>query len=135
MIYGGRFDAQAWYEIMDKYEVTNFAAAPTAYRMIMAAGDELSKRYRIKARRFTSAGEYLNPEVSEWFKKHFGVSVSDQYGLTEVAMILDNYPFMPEKPGSMGRPLPGFEVKIMDEEGNELPPGESGIIMVKKNPF
>lgn len=135
LVYGGRFDAQAWYDIMDRYEVTNFASTPGAFRIIMAAGEELPKRYKIKARRFTSAGEYLDPEVSRWFKEHFGVGISDQYGLTEVGMFIDNYPFMPEKPGSMGRPLPGYEVRIMDEKGNEIPPGKTGIIMVRYHDY
>lgn len=135
LVYGGRLDTQTWYEIMERYEVTNFAAAPTWYRMIMAAGDELPKRYKIKARRFTSAGEYLDPKVSQWFKEQFGVGISDQYGLTEVGMVLGNYPFLPEKSGSMGRPLPGFDVRLMDEDGHEVPQGATGIIMVKKHDF
>lgn len=135
LIYNGRLDAQQWYEVMDKYEVTNFAAAATMYRMIMAAGDGLSKRYKVKARRYTSAGDYLNPEVSIWFKEHLNAGISDQYGLTEVGIVVGNYPFMPEKPGSMGRPLPGFDVKVVDEEGKELPRGETGIVAVKYNNY
>lgn len=135
LLYGGRMDAKTWYHVMDRYEVTNFAAAPTWYRMIMAAGDELPKRSRIAARRFTSAGEYLDPKVTQWFAEKFGVSISDQYGLTEVGMILGNYPFLPEKPGSMGHPLPGFDVRVVDDSGCEVPQGETGIVAVRKNPY
>jgi acetyl-CoA synthetase len=135
IVYGGRLDAETWYQIMERFQVTNFSAAPTLYRMVMAAGDELRSRYRLRPRRFTSGGEYLNPQVSDWFKKRFGVGISDQYGLTEVGMLLGNYPFMPEKVGSMGRPLPGYEVKIMDDDGREVPQGQTGIIMVKKHDY
>lgn len=137
LIYGGRMDPESWYKIMDKYEVTNFAAAPTFYRMIMAAGDRLadSRKDRVNAWRYTSAGEYLDPKVSLWFKEKFGTSISDQYGLTEIGMVLGNYPFMHGKPGSMGRPMPGYNVRVADEDGNEMPQGETGIIMVEKNDF
>jgi acetyl-CoA synthetase len=137
LVYGGRMDAENWYKIMDTYEVTNFAAAPTLYRMVMAAGDELADSYkgRVKAWRYTSAGEYLDPKVSMWFEEKFGVSISDQYGLTEIGMVLGNYPFMPAKPGSMGRPMPGYNVRVVDEHGNEVRQGETGIIMVEKNDF
>ena len=120
---------------MERYEVTNFAAAPTWYRMIMAAGEELPERYAIKPRRFTSAGEYLDPKVRQWFQERFGAAISDQYGLTEIGMILGNYPFMLEKPGSMGRPLPGFDVRLISEDGREAPRGETGIIAVRKNDY
>ena len=137
LVYGGRIDAESWYRIMDTYEVSNFAAAPTLYRMIMAAGDGLADSYkgRVKAWRYTSAGEYLDPKVSLWFQEKFGACISDQYGLTEVGMVLGNYPFMPEKPGSMGRPMPGYNVRVLDEDSNEVPQGETGIIMVEKNDF
>jgi acetyl-CoA synthetase len=135
MVYGGRMEAENWYKIMDKYEVTNFAAAPTLYRMVMAAGDELANQYKdkIKAWRYTSAGEYLDPKVSTWFKEKFGATISDQYGLTEIGMVLGNYPFMLDKPGSMGRPIPGFNVQVLDEKGDPVPQGETGIIMVEKH--
>ncbi len=135
LVYGGRFDAKAWYEIMERYEVTNFTAAPTAYRTIIAAGDDLPKQYKLKVRRFSSGGEYLNPEASLWCQKHFGASISDQYGVTETGMNLGNFPFMKEKLGSMGKPCPGFELTIMDEEGTELPTGQTGLIAVRRHKY
>ncbi len=135
LVYGPRFDVKNWYEVMKRYKVTNFSAAPTTYRTILAAGNDLPRHYKLKVRRFTSAGELLNPEVVLWFKKHFGVPVSDQYGATEVGMVLGNYPFMKNRPGSMGRPFPGFEVKIMDETGRTAPPGQTNLLCVRKHPF
>ncbi len=135
LIYGGRFEPRAWYEIMERYEVTNFTAAPSAYRAIAAAGEGLAKEHKLKARRLTSGGEHLNPEVYLWFQQHLGLTIADQYGTTEAGILLSNYTFMKEKLGSMGKPYPGFEVTIMDEEGNELPPGETGIVVAKKHRF
>ncbi len=135
LLLNGKLDAQRWYKIMESYGVTSFSAAPTLYRQIMAAGDDLPRLYRLKVRRFTSGGEYLDPKVNEWFRERIGVGISDQYGLTEVGMVLGNYPFQPEKVGSMGRPLPGFDVRLLDEDGREAPQGETGIISVKKNDF
>ena len=135
LVYGGRFDARTWYEIMQKYEVTNFTAAPTAFRTVIAAGDDLPQQYKLKVRRLSSAGESLNPESSLWFQKHFGVSMSDHYGATEVGMTLGNYPFMKEKLGSMGKPCPGFEVAIIDEKGNKLAPGQTGLIAVRRHKY
>jgi acetyl-CoA synthetase len=135
LVHGGRFDAKTWYEIMQRYEVNNFTAAPTAFRTVIAAGDDLPQQYRLKVRRLSSAGEALNPEASLWFEKHFGVPMSDHYGATEVGMTLGNYPFMKQKPGSMGKPCPGFDVAILDEAGNKLAPGQTGVIAVKRNKY
>lgn len=103
----------------------------------MAAGDDLADSYKgkVKAWRYTSAGEYLDPKVSQWFKAKFGAGISDQYGLTEIGIVLGNYPFMSEKPGSMGCPMPGYSVQVLDEEGNAVAQGETGVIMVEKNNF
>ncbi len=135
LVYEGRFEPKAWYQVMERYEVTNFTAAPSAYRAIAAAGERLAKEHKLKVRRFTSGGEHLNPEVYLWFQQHFGLTIADQYGTTEAGMLLGNYPFVREKVGSMGRPYPGFEVTIVDEEGNELPAGETGIVVAKKHRF
>ncbi len=135
LVYQGAPDVKAWYKTMERYEVNNFSAAPTLYRMIMAAGEDLPRQHKIKVRRLTSGGEYLNPECSAWFEKHFGVPIGDQYGLTEVAVVTVNYPFMESKPGSMGLPLLGLDVAIMDEEGNELPVDETGVVVIRKSKY
>ena len=131
----GRLEAKRWYEIMEKWEVTNFSAAPTTYRTILAAGEDLTKRYQLKVKRFSCGGEFLNPEAMLWFERNLGVPVADQYGITEVGMILGNYPGMKLKPGSMGKPFPGFEIRIMDEEGNEAAPNQTNLIVARKNPY
>jgi acetyl-CoA synthetase len=135
MVYGGRLTPRRWYEVMESYEVTVFTAAPTFYRMIMTAREELRKGRRLNVRRFVSVGEPLNPDCSSWFDSCFGVPVVDCYGLTEAGMVCVNYPFMSLKPGSMGRPIFGSDVAVMDENGHQLPSGETGLICVKKNDY
>jgi len=131
----GRLEAKRWYEILEKWEVTNFSAAPTTYRTILAAGEDLPRRYRLRIKRFTSAGEFLNAEAMLWFERNLGIPIADQYGITEVGMLLGNYPGMKLKPGSMGKPFPGFDIAIMEEEGNEAPVGQTGLIVAKQNPY
>ena len=105
LVYEGNFDAEIWYKVMDRYGVTNFTAAPAVYKTVAVAGEDLSGRYRVQARRSTSAGEYLNPEVSRWFDESFGVPISDQYGVSEAGIVVGNHPLSAGKPGSMGKPL------------------------------
>jgi acetyl-CoA synthetase len=131
----GRLEAKRWYEIMERWEVTNFSAAPTTYRTILAAGETLPRRYKLKVRGFSSAGEFLNAEAMLWFERNLGVSIADQYGITEVGMILGNYPGMKLKPGSMGKSFPGFDIRIMDEGGNEAAPNQTNLIVARKNPY
>ncbi len=131
----GRLEAQRWYEILERWEVTNFSAAPTTYRTILAAGEGLPKRYKLRIKRFTSGGEFLNPEAMLWFERHLGVPIADQYGITEVGMLLGNYPGMRLKPGSMGKPFPGFEIAILDEEGKEVAPHQAGLLAARKSPY
>ncbi len=126
----------AW-QVMERYGVTNFTHAPTAYRALMAAGVELARKYDIKLRIASSAGEPLNPEVIDWFQRELGISVYDCYGQTELGMIVCNYGAFQHniKPGSMGRPTPGFEVSLVDDDGNEVPTNVPGQIAVRKGSY
>lgn len=135
--YKGPFDAEKYYQLMEKYQVTNFTYAPTAYRMMMAGGSELVKKYRFAVRKFSSAGEPLNAEVVRFFKDHFGREVYDHYGATETGMIVNNFNVtdMVIKPGSMGLPTPGFHVTLLDPEGRPVPDGEVGEIAVDTSGF
>lgn len=135
VVYEPRFEPDNWYKTVTRLGVRNFTAAPTAFRAIMAAGDELAEKYKPHFRHFSSAGEPLNPEVINWFEKHFGAPVRDNYGITEVSMVVGNYPDMPIKPGSCGKPIPGFEVALMDENGQECAVQEVGQISVRRNDF
>jgi acetyl-CoA synthetase len=133
VVYEGRFNAEKWYSIIEKYRVTVWYTAPTAIRMLMAAGDELPKRYNLSSlRHICSVGEPLNPEAIRWGMKVFGLPIHDNWWQTETGGILiANYPCMPIKLGSMGKPLPGIVAAIVDDKGNELPEGKPGNLAIK----
>jgi acetyl-CoA synthetase/medium-chain acyl-CoA synthetase len=96
--------------------------------------EDLAKHSLPELRHCTSAGEPLNPEVMRKWEDGTGLTIYDGYGQTETVLLVANYPCLPVRPGSMGKPVPGFEIGIVDEEGRELPPGEEGQIAVKVKP-
>ncbi|WP_269432449.1 acetate--CoA ligase [Gordoniibacillus kamchatkensis] len=133
VIRGGRFSPQDWYNTIQKYKVTVWYSAPTAFRMLMGAGDDVVKQFDLSSlRHVLSVGEPLNPEVVRWGLKVYGQRIHDTWWMTETgAQLICNYPAMPIKPGSMGRPLPGVEAAIIDDAGNVLPPYRMGNLAVK----
>ncbi|MGD6774138.1 acetate--CoA ligase [Sutcliffiella horikoshii] len=134
VIVGGRFRPEAWYETIEDYGVSVWYSAPTAFRMLMGAGDEVVKKYDLSSlRHILSVGEPLNPEVIRWGVKVFNLRVHDTWWMTETgAQLICNYPAMEIKPGSMGKPIPGVEAAIVDDQGNELPPYRMGNLAIKK---
>ncbi len=124
------FAPEPYYQVMEKYRVEKFLFAPVAYRYFLAAGDELRHKYDIHLKAACSGGEPLNPEVLSWFEKNFGTKIYDGYGCTETSMTISNLSSssMPVKPGSMGLPLPGAEIALLDESGNLVPGGQTGQI-------
>jgi acetyl-CoA synthetase len=130
---GGRFKPEDWYETLEKFKVTVWSSAPTAFRMLMAAGDELIKNYNLSSlRHILSQGEPLNPEVIRWGLENFGLRIHDNWWMTETgSTICANFRSMPIRPGSMGKPFPGIEVAIIDDQGNKLPPNTMGNLAVK----
>lgn len=121
----GRFDADGLLKAMEKYGVTTFCAPPTVYRMLIQL--DLSQ-YHLQLRHCMSAGEPLNPEIIRVWKKAFGLDIYDFYGQTETVCVLSNFPFMPIKYGSVGKPTPGHDVRIIEDNGKEVPSGEEGNI-------
>jgi acetyl-CoA synthetase len=134
VIVGGRFSPEYWYETIEKYGVTVWYSAPTAFRMLMGAGDELVKQYDLSTlRHILSVGEPLNPEVIRWGTKVFNNRIHDTWWMTETGgQLICNYPCMEIKPGSMGKPIPGVKAAIVDDQGNELPPYRMGNLAIKK---
>ncbi|MEG6573783.1 acetate--CoA ligase [Caldibacillus debilis] len=134
VIVGGRFSPDHWYQTIEDFRVTVWYSAPTAFRMLMGAGDELVKKYDLSSlRHILSVGEPLNPEVIRWGYKVFGRRIHDTWWMTETgAILISNYPCMEIRPGSMGRPIPGVEAAIVDDQGNELPPYRMGNLAIKK---
>ena len=131
--YEGRFDADSWYALIDRLHVTVWYTAPTALRMLMKAGDEIVAKYSLESlRHVLSVGEPLNPEVVRWGMKVYGLPIHDNWWQTETGMqLIANLPCTPIKPGSMGRPLPGVYAAVVDDDGNELLPGQLGRLVVR----
>jgi len=101
---------------------------PTAYRLFVF--EDLAKYDFSALRHCVSAGEPLNPEVISIWEKYTGLKIYDGYGQTETIILVANFPCMEVKPGSMGKPVPGFVVDIVDEYGSPLPRGKEGDIAV-----
>ncbi|MDQ0231071.1 acetate--CoA ligase [Metabacillus malikii] len=134
VIVGGRFSPESWYQTIEDYGVTVWYSAPTAFRMLMGAGDDLVNQYDLSSlRHVLSVGEPLNPEVVRWGAKVFNKRIHDTWWMTETgAQLICNYPSMEIKPGSMGKPIPGVQAAIVDEKGQELPPYRMGNLAIKK---
>ncbi|ASS65862.1 MULTISPECIES: acetate--CoA ligase [unclassified Paenibacillus] len=133
VIRGGRFSPQDWYTTIQRYGVTVWYSAPTAFRMLMGAGDDVSTQFDLSSlRHVLSVGEPLNPEVVRWGLKVYGQRIHDTWWMTETGgQLICNYPAMEIKPGSMGRPLPGVQAAIIDDSGNELPPFQMGNLAIR----
>jgi len=133
VIRGGRFTPEDWYQTIETYKVTVWYSAPTAFRMLMGAGDEIVKRYDLSSlRHILSVGEPLNPEVVYWGMKVFHQRIHDNWWMTETGgQLISNYKCMAIKPGSMGKPLPGIYATIIDDQGNELPPNRMGNLAIR----
>jgi acetyl-CoA synthetase len=128
---GGAYDPQETFHVLEKYEVGNLFTTPTALRAMTQVKNPGSE-YRIKLRIACSAGEPLNPEVIRWFESQFGIPVFDYYGLTESYPLCGNFPTVEVRPGSMGKPLPGWEVALLEVGGHgEVPRGEAGEICLR----
>ncbi|WP_270394616.1 acetate--CoA ligase [Bacillus paranthracis] len=134
VILGGRFSPEAWYEALQDYGVTVWYSAPTAFRMLMGAGQDAIKKYDLsQVRHVLSVGEPLNPEVIRWGMNAFGLRIHDTWWMTETGgQVICNYPCMEIRPGSMGKPIPGVKAAIVDNEGNEVPPYTMGNLAIGK---
>jgi acetyl-CoA synthetase len=126
----GGFDPHKQLDFLSRHEVTNVFTTPTAMRATMAVTDA-GTRYPQRFRRVCSAGEPLNPEAIRWFREQYGITVLDFYGLTESYPLVANYPFMEVREGSMGRPVPGWDVQILDEDEQPVAQGERGEICLR----
>jgi len=128
-----------WWQLVEHYGINGMFTAPTAIRTLMRFGDAWVTKHDISTLRIlVSAGEPLNPEAWRWFHDVVGqghCSVIDNWWQTETgAMQVTSLPTMPKKPGSAGRPIPGQAVAVLDEQGNEVPAGSDGFLVLK-NPW
>jgi len=134
LFYEGSFTVDSTYRVIQKYKITNLAGAPTAYRMLIAAGPEKARVVRGRLRVVSSAGEPLNPEVIRWFSDHLDCAVNDHYGQTEVGMVLCNFHGLshPVRAGAAGYAIPGYRMVVVSDEGVELQPGQQGNLAVDR---
>jgi acetyl-CoA synthetase len=116
-----RFDAPAALDVLVKNKVTSLCAPPTVWRMLMQ--QDLG-RYKTSLRELVGAGEPLNPEVIDIVQRAWGITIRDGFGQTETTAQVGNPPGQKLKPGSMGRPLPGYDVRLLDVDGNSADEGE-----------
>ena len=123
-----RFDAEKILPMFKKHGVTTFCAPPTMYRMLIK--QDLSRFDLSSIRHASTAGEALNPEVYKQFKKHTGLAIREGFGQSESTVIIGNLAGQSHKVGSMGKPVPLYDVHLLDTEGNEVDPGETGEICI-----
>jgi acyl-coenzyme A synthetase/AMP-(fatty) acid ligase len=131
-MYNGRFEPKKELELLSRYRITSFCAPPTEYRMLIK--EDLKQQQFPALRSCTGAGEPLNPEVIEVWKKELGLTIRDGYGQTETIILVANLPDTENKPGSMGLPFAGQEVCVVDDALNEAGVDQVGQIAVRVKP-
>ncbi len=124
-----RFDAADILPMFAKYNITTFCAPPTMLRMMIK--QDISKYDLSSIKHMTTAGEALNPEVYKQFEKATGLQIMEGFGQTELTLVIANLLGNSHKLGSMGKPTPLYDVDIVDADGNSVPDGETGEIVVK----
>ena len=124
----GKPDAATILGILERHGVSSFCAPPTLYRLLVQA--DLRRHDLTVLRHCTSAGEPLNPEVIRAWREGTGLTIYDGYGQTETTCLVANYRALEVRPGSMGKPVPGWDVDVVDDRGRPLPAGEVGNVVV-----
>ena len=127
-----RFDPDKTLELLSAYPITTLCASPTMYRMLVLK--DMNQYTFSHLRHCVGAGEPLNPEIIEVWKADTGITIRDGYGQTETALLVASFPCLEPRLGSMGKAAPGFDVRIIDEMGNILPPDTEGNIAVRVKP-
>ncbi len=133
--YDGPFTVEAAARVIKTLAIANLAAAPTAYRAMMAAGDAAMADIAGQLRVASSAGEPLNPEVMRWAARVLGCPLGDHYGQTEIGMVANNHHGLRQqaKPGSAGLAMPGFVLAVLDEALQPVAPGTPGVLAVSRS--
>jgi len=128
----GKPDFDLMLRLVGEHGVTTFCAPPTVYRALVLL--DLGGYDWSRLRHCVSAGEPLNPEVIKVWQQATGLTIYDGYGQTETVNLLANYRCLQVRPGSMGKPTPGFDVAVVDDDGKVLGPGEEGHVAVRVRP-
>ncbi len=132
ILHEGAFDPAERFQLLEELKPDVLCQAPTEYRL-MAKLDDIGRYDLSGTRHMVSAGEPLNPEVIRSFESAFGRTIHDGYGQTENTLIVGNFPGAEIRPGSMGKPAPGYEVRVIDFDGAESGVGEEGDIALRGN--
>jgi acetyl-CoA synthetase/medium-chain acyl-CoA synthetase len=128
----GRFDPAATVDSLRRFPITSFCGPPTAFRQLLAV-DLAAAPFRA-LRKVASAGEPLNPEVYEAFRRATGLAIREGYGQTETTILTFYGPRDEPRPGSMGRVAPGYELEVIGDDLEPLPPGTEGEVAVRVRP-
>jgi len=128
----GKFQATEVLPLLEKYQITTFCCPPTIYRMLILA--DLEKFDLSSMRHCTSAGEPLNPEVIRVWKEGTGLTICEGYGQSETACCVAVFPSVELRPGSMGKPSPGWRIEVHDDEGKAVGNHEEGRLAIGCNP-
>ncbi|WP_434600823.1 AMP-binding protein [Pseudomonas sp. Z4-7] len=133
--YDGPFTLESTCRVINKYGISNLAGSPTAYRLLIAGGEQFARSIQGKLRIVSSAGEPLNPEVIRWFAENLNVVIHDHYGQTELGMVLCNHHGLdhPVHLGAAGFASPGHRIVVLDENQRELGVGQPGILAVDRS--
>jgi len=131
--YGGRFSAEAAFDLMQRHRVTHTFLFPTALKAMMKAVPSPRERYTLQLRAIMSAGEAVGDAVFAWCRDALGVPVNEMFGQTEMNYIVGNsFAQWPARAGSMGRPYPGHRVAVIDDDGHECPSGVPGDVALHR---
>lgn len=134
VVYAGRFNPEAWYRVLKMMHVSVWYTAPTAIRLLMAAGSDLVAKFNFgELRHICSVGEPLNPEAIRWGRRAFGLVIHDTWFQTETAAIsIANMPALPTRIGSMGKPVPGVVANVLNDKGKPAKAMMEGDLVLKK---
>lgn len=138
--FNGRFSPELAFALMQEHGVTHSFLFPTALKAMMKAFPEPRKHFRLKLQGLMSAGEAVGDAVFAYCRDHLGVTVNEMFGQTEINYVVGNCSMngktasigWPARPNSMGRPYPGHRVAVIDDDGNECPPGVPGDVAVNR---
>ena len=124
-----KFTAEKIMQQIEKYHITSFCAPPTIYRFMIR--EDFSKYDLSSLEWCTTAGEAMNPSVANRFKELTGITIYEGFGQTETTMTLGTFPWVKPKPGSMGKPNPQYDVRLLRQDGTECEDGEKGEICIR----
>ena len=130
---GGPFSPRRWLSLIQKYRISNFTAPPSVYRLFTTVGDHVGQFDLSSWRHAVSAGEPLPADTLASFRRRFNVPVLDGIGMSECMVYCHNTVGDPIKPGSCGRPTPGAEIALLDDDLRPVADGEEGVLCVRRD--